>query len=116
MGFTKSSPPKTTPELELKHACYSACHATINSVDPLVELVQSYTACDIKLHRTKCSALAPCLLEDLVKDIGASQYSLLIDESTDVANKKQLAVVVRYFSTSLNKLVTTFLGLFTLEG
>ncbi|KAH9363435.1 hypothetical protein HPB48_006029 [Haemaphysalis longicornis] len=121
MGFTKSPPPKTTPELELKLACYSACHATINSVDHLGELVQPHTACGVKLHRTKCGALitkvlAPCLLEDLVKDIGASQYSLLIDESTDVANEKQLAVVVRYFSTSLNKLVTTFLGLFTLEG
>ncbi|KAH6939682.1 hypothetical protein HPB50_020615 [Hyalomma asiaticum] len=43
-------------------------------------------------------------------------YSLLIDDSTDVPNEKQVAVVVRYFSTSLNKLVTTFLGLFTLEG
>lgn len=121
MGFTKSPPPKTTPELELKLACYSACHATINSVDHLGELVQPYTACDVKLHRTKCGALitkvlAPCLLEDLVKDINASQYSLLIDESTDVANEKQLAVVVRYFRSSLNKLVTTFLGLFTLEG
>lgn len=50
MGFTKSPPPKTTPELELKLACYSACHATINSVDHLGELVQPYTACDVKLH------------------------------------------------------------------
>ncbi|KAG0424419.1 hypothetical protein HPB47_028356 [Ixodes persulcatus] len=33
MGFTKSSPPRTIPELELKLACYSACHATIRSVD-----------------------------------------------------------------------------------
>ncbi|XP_075550145.1 SCAN domain-containing protein 3-like [Dermacentor variabilis] len=121
MGFTKSSPPTTTPELELKLACYSACHATINSVDHLGELLQSSTACEVKLHRTKCAALitkvlARCLLEDLVKDIGASQYSLLIDESTDVANEKQVAVVVRYFSTSLKKVVSTFLGLFTLEG
>ncbi|KAG0423088.1 hypothetical protein HPB47_001123, partial [Ixodes persulcatus] len=33
MGFTKSSPPRTIPELELKLAYYSACHATIRSVD-----------------------------------------------------------------------------------
>ncbi|KAH9365329.1 hypothetical protein HPB48_007595 [Haemaphysalis longicornis] len=51
-GFTKSSPPKITPEMELKLACYSACLATINCVNHPGELVQSYTACDVKLHRT----------------------------------------------------------------
>ncbi|KAH9379444.1 hypothetical protein HPB48_012265 [Haemaphysalis longicornis] len=56
-GFNKSSPPKTTEELELKLACYSACHSITKSVHHLGELVHSYTAWDVKIHRTKCEAL-----------------------------------------------------------
>ncbi|CAN7987857.1 unnamed protein product [Ixodes pacificus] len=123
MGFTKSSPPRTIPGLELKPACYSACHATIRSVDHLGELIQSSTACEVKLHRTKCGALTtevldPWRLEGPVKDIGVSQYSLLIDESTDIATQKQVAVVVRYFNTSVKKVwaLARYFTVFTLEG
>ncbi|KAI8117933.1 hypothetical protein CVS40_10316 [Lucilia cuprina] len=35
---------------------------------------------------------------ELIADIGDSVFSLLIDESTDVSVKKQLGIVVRYYS------------------
>lgn len=52
---------------------------------------------------TKCTALinnviAPCMFKDLISDIGDAQYSLVIDESTDITSVKQLCVVIRYFS------------------
>ncbi|KAH9371876.1 hypothetical protein HPB48_014886 [Haemaphysalis longicornis] len=59
---------------------------------------------------------ALCLLEELVKNMGAPQYSLLIYESTDAANEKQLAVKPCCFRISLNELGTTFTGLSTLKG
>lgn len=37
-------------------------------------------------------------------------------ESTDITTIKQLDVVIRYFSKPLQKMVSTFLGLVTLEG
>lgn len=78
---------------EIKLASYIACHTAITSVDHLGELVQSTFDPSIKLHRTKCTAIinhviAPCMFRDLLADIGETQYSLVIDESTNV----------RYFS------------------
>ncbi|QQP52717.1 Uncharacterized protein FKW44_004951, partial [Caligus rogercresseyi] len=51
------------------------------------------------------------MVREFLADIGEKQYSLVIDESTDVAATKQLCVVVRYFSTKLTKIVSSFLGL-----
>ncbi|CAM4341080.1 unnamed protein product [Caretta caretta] len=76
---------------------------------------------DTHLHRTKCRALinqvmAPCMFYNLIKDIGESQDSRMIDKSTDIVAAKQLCTVVRYFSPSLGKIVSIFLGLVSLEG
>lgn len=73
----------------------------------------------MSIHHTKCTALINNVIapfKDLLKDIGETQYSLVIDESTDVATVKQLCVVVCYFSVSLNKIVSTFLGLVDMQG
>lgn len=41
----------------------------------------------------------------------AAQYSLIVDESTDVSCTKELAVVARFFSRSEKDFLTAFLGL-----
>lgn len=56
------------------------------------------------------------MFSELQRDIGDAQYPPVIDESTDVASVKQLCVVIRYFSETQNKVVSTFLGLINLEG
>lgn len=123
IGFTVSKSSSTVQKAELQLASYIACHTAVSSVDHLGELVGSVFEKDLKLniHRTKCTALinnviAPCMFKELLKDIGGSQYSLVIDGSTDVAAVKQLCAVVRYFSVSLNKIVSTFLGLVDMQG
>ncbi|KAH9372008.1 hypothetical protein HPB48_000699 [Haemaphysalis longicornis] len=68
------------------------------------------------MRGTYDNVFALWLLEDIVKNIGAPQYSLLIHESSDEANEKHLAVKPRYFRTTLNELGTTFTGLSTLKG
>ncbi|QQP52437.1 Uncharacterized protein FKW44_004593 [Caligus rogercresseyi] len=106
---------------ELKLASHIACHTAITNVDHLGELIQATFDPSIKLYRTKCTAIinhviAPCMFREFLADIGEKQYSLVIDESTDVAATKQLCIVVRYFSTKLTKIVSSFLGLVSLSG
>ncbi|XP_069489064.1 uncharacterized protein [Ambystoma mexicanum] len=123
MGF--SAAPKLSDasllKAELQTACLAARHTTIIPVDHVGELVASSHYKDIKRRQARWTALinrvlSPCMLEALIKDIGSTPYSLLIEESTDIPTLKQLCVVVRYFSQSLNKIIATFLGLVTPEG
>lgn len=112
---------KKISQLELKLAVYIACHTSVKSIDHLSELLNtampSTSTCDpIKLHRTKCTCLikkviAPTYLKALVSDMKDSPFSLIIDESTDIACVKHLCVCVRYYSPSHNKIVSQFLGL-----
>ncbi|MGH0116548.1 UNVERIFIED_CONTAM: hypothetical protein FKN15_014748 [Acipenser sinensis] len=119
IGFTVSRPASASVhQAELKLACFTACHT---AVDDLGDIRSSTFQKDVKLHRSKCTALingviAPCMFFDLIKDTGESEYSLVIDESTDISTIKQLCVVSRYSSKPLQKTLSAFLGLLTLEG
>lgn len=105
---------------DLKLALYIASHSAIRSIDHLGELLKKMSgpaSCfnTLELHRTKCSKLiinviAPCFLTELVKDIGNSAFSIIIDESTDICTHKYMAFCVRYFSHSISNIVTNFLG------
>jgi len=80
----------------------------INSLDEESRVLQ-----DIKLHRTKCSALiknvlSPCILEELIEDINQSYFSLILDESTTIDTKKIICLMMRYFSESKKKIVTFY--------
>ncbi|CAI6359323.1 unnamed protein product [Macrosiphum euphorbiae] len=59
--------------------------------------------------------LSPTLLEDIVEDIGANRYSLIVYESTDVSITKYMEYCVRYYSKSLKSITTEFLGLVMIE-
>ncbi|KAH1168368.1 hypothetical protein KIL84_003851 [Mauremys mutica] len=121
VGFMVLKPSIMMHQVELKLACYIAWHSRVSSVNHLGELVGSALERAVSLHHTKCTALinnhiAPCMFSDLIKDIGESQYSLVINDSTDIAAVKQLCIVLCYFSSSLNRIVSTFLGLVILES
>ncbi|XP_037805542.1 uncharacterized protein LOC119599717 [Lucilia sericata] len=116
---------KYTKRACLQNAIYAACHTSINSVDHLT-LLQKKTFCDsaiakdLQMGRTKCTkiienVLCPYFKKELIADIGDIVFSLLIDESTDVSVKKQLGIVVRYYSESSRCIVNTFLKLVELE-
>ncbi|KAK3863207.1 hypothetical protein Pcinc_030997 [Petrolisthes cinctipes] len=55
------------------------------------------------------------MLSNLLNDIGDSEYSLIIDESTDISARKKLCVVVRYPSCKKRRILTSFLGLIELQ-
>ncbi|XP_071580219.1 uncharacterized protein [Temnothorax nylanderi] len=106
--------------IDLKLAAHVACHSSVKTVDHLGVLLKNIgkdsKLNELRLHRTKCSklicrVLAPCMLRELIEDIGDSWYSVILDESTDNATVKHLALMVRYFSYTKQKMITDLLGL-----
>ncbi|XP_031784236.1 uncharacterized protein LOC107981272 [Nasonia vitripennis] len=51
------------------------------------------------------------MLKELIEDVGDWSYSLIVDESTDVATMKFLCLCIKYFSHKQNRIVTAYLGL-----
>lgn len=108
--FKKLTANQAVKVAEAKTALYVAKHSSIRSVDHLVAnckavFKDSVTATEMKLSRTKCSAIirngwSPYFIDQLKTDIGDSSFSLLIDESTDIGVIKFLGIVVKYFSKS----------------
>ena len=112
----------TNKEVELKLAAHIACHSSIATIDHLGEIVKNISNYNsISIHRTKCSALIKNVLsktmrEELLDDLKNTQYSLIIDESTDISCEKQLCVLVRYCSEISRRIVTAFLGMIPLRS
>jgi len=105
---------------ELRLSLFIACHSTLRAVDPLGEIIQADfggSAKDaIRLHRTKCRAiiakvLGPFFKEDLIHDLANAPFSILVDEATDISVVKILGLSIRYYSSKMNKIVTTYLGM-----
>lgn len=124
--FVKTTLSERRKIAELKIATYVAEHCSISTVDHLSIVIkgldeESTILQDIKLHRTKCSALiknvlSPCILQDLLEDVDRSYYSLIIDESTTIDTKKVLCLMIRYFSTKKKKIMTTFYRLIEMRS
>ncbi|KAK3919981.1 Zinc finger protein 862, partial [Frankliniella fusca] len=105
--------------IDLKLAVYIACHSAVRSMDHLCDILKIVGKGSklehLQLHRTKCSNLiskviAPAMLTELVEDVGASGFSLIIDNSTDVSVIKFIALVIRFYSVTDCKIKTEFLG------
>ena len=80
---------------DLTLAAHIACHSSIKTIDHLADVVGKLTDKEISLHRTKCTALinkvlGPSMMKELCNDIGDNDYSLIIDESTDITTKRKL--------------------------
>ena len=110
---------------EIRAAAFVTKHTALMSADYLMLLMPSIfpdskIAAHLSMHRTKCTGLinliGPCLLQELLNDVGESFYSLIIDESTDISQEKLLAVCIRYFSKSNCKIISSFLEFVILKG
>jgi hypothetical protein len=107
--------------MELRIALQTAVCASFRSLDSLGSILEQELGrgC-FQMRRTKCIALVkkvlgPHFQDELKKDIQKTPFSFLIDESTDVSTSKLLGVSIRYFSKSVNKVVSTFLSLVEVE-
>ncbi|XP_044570417.1 uncharacterized protein LOC6493163 isoform X3 [Drosophila ananassae] len=118
--------PKKQTEQEAALCLFIAEHTAIAQIDHLSRLcVHNFGACPsaakIRLGRTKCTSIINNVLaqhfdEDLTADIGDSNYSLLLDESTDVSVTKLVGVAINYFSVKCGAIVSTFLSLIPIES
>lgn len=117
--------PKAKKDLNAQRAkSLLAMYCSIMTVDHLSELCKQrfrdFKSGDLRIHRTKCTninknVLALHFTQEIVSDLGDQEYSLLIDESTDISVSKILGVSIRYFSRSLKNIISTFLGLVQIE-
>ena len=119
----KRPKPGTRDEIkkaELQVAVGIACHSAIMAVDHLGEIMVQHgkgsTIGDIQLHRTKCSQLltkviSPAIKFELQVDVKDKGFAVLIDETTDVAAKKNLCICIRYFSESSATIETAYVDM-----
>ena len=107
-------------EAEIQIAVGIACHSAILAIDHLGEIMVQHgkgsILGEIQLHRTKCSQLlknvvSPSLKHELQHDVQGKGFAVLIDESTDVAAKKNLCICIRYFSEKEMRVATAFVGM-----
>jgi len=112
---------------EISIAAFFCEHnSSILSCEHLVKVVKraakdSAIVKDVKLGRTKCSAIVRNVIaktetEALAEELQKTVFSVMIDESTDVSNKKNMCILVRYVSSSSKKLITTLLELVELDA
>lgn len=103
--------------LEIRIALQTAVCTTFRSVDSLGSILEDELGKNgFQMHRTKCQAIVKNILgqhfrQELRDEIQDAPFSLLIDESTDVAVNKLLGVSIRYWSVSHEKVISTFLSL-----
>lgn len=133
--FFKKAPLKDeVKKAELRLCSFLSEHnIPFRAMDHLSDvLVKCFTDSDIakefSCKRSKAAAitynvLGPNFEKDMIEDIlgtaspsGKPVYSIIIDESTDVATVKVLAIVIKYFSETKCTVQTKFLDLVDLSG
>lgn len=83
--------------------------------------IDSKIAETIKLKRSKATAIVKNVIgetqkERLIKKLKMNEFSILTDESTDIAAIKTSCVVVRYFNESTGKIASQFWDLVQIFG
>jgi hypothetical protein len=106
---------------ELELAAGIACHCSMLAVDHIGEIIMKNgtgsVLGNISLHRTKCTRLiteviSPSFIEQQKHDYqNINGYSLLVDEATDIACDKHIAILMRYYNERLGKIETILLGM-----
>ena len=97
------------------------CHSSIRSIDHLTDFVKSYLPSpspseSIRLHRTKCTCIIKrvislSLFQSLAKGLKNTPFTIMVDESTDVACTKHLRICIKYLNLRSNEITSQFLGL-----
>ncbi len=82
----------------------------MRSCDHLVDVgkkcFSDKTSAEVAMHKTSIMkhVLRPHFVSKLKENIGDRKYSILLDESTDIAVHKYLGLAIHYFSEHLKTL------------
>lgn len=116
---------------EVQVAAFLAEHnLPFTLASPLVSLIQSPAPKNsreqaalqqLKVSDTKCSniirqGLGLYFAKELVTALRETKFSIIPDETTDVATEKQLGIVVRHFDSEKMDILTCFLDLISVES
>lgn len=118
----KNSEVDAVKMFEIKLSLFFAEHnVAIQIIDHLIPLLKdiapdSSIIQNCQLGRTKCSQIINNVLakeekDKLISKLKITKFSVLVDESTDVACKKTMCVLVRYFDDVDEKTVVKLLDL-----
>ena len=120
--ITQDTTAKQVKRSEIKIASFVVEHnLPFNVMDHLSDLVtnvfpDSQIAAKFKCKHTKARSVVkhvladPCR-EEVIKTLTVTDFSIIVDESTDISANKQLALVVRYFCDEANSIRSQFLRL-----
>ncbi|CAL1292739.1 unnamed protein product [Larinioides sclopetarius] len=111
---------ETLKKAELQLAASISCHCSLSSIDHIGEIVQQHSKGSVleklKLHHTKCSRLiseviSVALKSELRDELRGKNYSILMDETTDISSEKKVCLCIKYFSEKKQFMENKFLGL-----
>lgn len=113
--FKESSSPHddSVKNAELILATFFAEHnVALHTIDHLIPALKqaipdSKILKDIRLSRTKCAKIISNVIGDIEKEklvqvLKVTKFSVMIDESTDITNGKNLCVIVRYVDSDFH--------------
>lgn len=111
-------------EAELKLAMFQAEHnLSFNLIDRLPQLITSVCpdskiALQLKIKIRKATQMLKMLIDpsnkDIIEDIRENDFSLILDEMTDISASKCPAVLARYYKN--NKVLERFFALVEVEN
>ncbi|XP_067217224.1 zinc finger BED domain-containing protein 5-like [Linepithema humile] len=112
---------------EIKLAAFFAEHnIAFYSADYLIPLLKDIcmipeVVSDLSLARDKCTkvvtqVIAKREIEKIVTNLQKCKFSILIDESTDISDKKLMCVLVQYVSPFTKKVTTQLLNLLSVDA
>lgn len=112
---------------EVKLAAFFAEHnVAIQTADHLIPLLKniftdSKIASDLSFNRHKCKniitqVIAKREVEETISNLQTCKFSILLDESTDITDCKNMCVLVRYVSPKTKKVMTQLIDLVPLDA
>ena len=122
IGLQRSLADRTTDAEVIWMMKVASSDYSLNSCENLKETFHKMFNCDItknkefSLGRNKVSyclsdGLGPLMLSNLCKDVSISEggFTILFDETTNAKNKKQMDLLVRYWSEAAGEVTTGYL-------
>ena len=118
-NFLGNSSKTSEKRAEIKIAACMASHASLSCINHTGEIIKEFGVGSswekLRLHRTKCTALvnnviSPSFKGELKKAIQGRKFSLMADESTDCSSSKIMIVTVKYYNSTLKKVLDEYLG------
>lgn len=116
VNFTKQYGTIETKKAEIMLSAAVGCHCAIKNIECFGEIVKAMggeNVSNLSIKRTKCTAIIKNVISaqfkhELKENMSDRPFAVLIDESTDVACSKILAVCVGITTSKKNQFLLNF--------